>query len=330
MVEPILCGPEANGIRLDAFLSQQFPDQSRTSLQAWISAGGCQINGKPAKKNALLREGDRIDGDANALPQREIRLIPQNIPLAIHFEDERLLLVEKPKGMVTHPGNGVPDGTLANALAYHFKDLSDVNGPLRPGILHRLDRDTSGLLVIAKDNSSHKILAEQLMDRSLTRIYSALVWGEPEKQFICDAPLDRDPRQPWKRAVRPHGKVAETHAEVLEYFQFASHLELQLKTGRTHQIRVHLRHKGFPVVGDALYGGDKEAMFRVEPLYKGPAAALLRICDSQALHAKTIRFLHPSNGQEMQFNSPLPEPFLQALTMLQSYRRIDTPDTEPL
>jgi 23S rRNA pseudouridine1911/1915/1917 synthase len=231
-------------------------------------------------------------------------------------------VVDKPKGMVTHPGNGIHAGTLANALAFRYGGLSDVNGPLRPGILHRLDKDTSGLLVVAKHNASHLELARQMEARTIKRVYRAIAWKEmDEPAGIIDQPIARNPRDPLKMGVHPEGKRAVTRWRVLDYFQFASHLELELETGRTHQIRVHLAHIQHPVAGDPLYGGRAAFLDRIQPIHRPYAAKLLSFFASQALHAHRLSFVHPATGAAMEFTSPLPKEMAEALAFLERFRR---------
>jgi 23S rRNA pseudouridine1911/1915/1917 synthase len=314
------CGPEHAGMRLDLFLGSLAPDVSRSRIQKWLEQGCFSWNGAPARKNQSLAEGDFVD--VVRAPEREdLTLKPEDLPLPIVFEDDHLLVIDKPKGMVTHPGNGIYTGTLANALAHRFRDLSDVNGPLRPGIVHRLDKDTSGLLLVAKDNAAHLHLARQLEAREIHRVYHALVWREmSEGEGTVDKPIARNPRDPLKMGIHAGGRRAVTHWKVLGYHQFASYLEVKLETGRTHQIRVHLSHLGHPVVGDPLYGGRESALARIQPLLQPLAARLLSWFDSQALHAHRLAFRHPFTDEPMEFESPLPAAMLEALAFLEKYR----------
>ncbi len=314
------CTPEESGIRLDKFLSDRMPEQSRSRLQKWIEQGCFLHNGEPVGKKEKLAAGDVIT--LILLPDEpESGLVPEEIPLNVVYEDESLLVVDKPKGMVTHPGNGVHSGTLANALAFRYKSLSDVNGPLRPGILHRLDKDTSGLLVVAKDNTAHINLARQLEARDISRVYHAIVWREPGKrEGIIDAPIARNPRDPLKMGVHQGGKRAVTHYRVLAYYQFASYLEMTLDTGRTHQIRVHLAYINHPVVGDPTYGGRQNLLGRIQPIHQPFAAKLLSHFESQALHAHQLSFNHPVTGVRLAFTSPLPPEMLAALEFLERFK----------
>ncbi len=295
-------------------------EASRSQIQKWIKDGLVRVNGLETRKNASLQIGDTVD--VSEPPKiTTIGVEPENIPLDIVYEDSRLVVVDKPKGMVTHPGNGVRSGTLANALAHHFKTLSDAGGADRPGIVHRLDRDTSGLLVVARDNHTHAALARQLAERHIHRTYETLCWREPSPEGTFDWPLGRHPKDPLRRAIVTDGKPAVTHYHVLAWYQFCAHLEVRLETGRTHQIRVHLSHAGHPVCGDELYGGGDTVMGRIPPLFQTPAAGLLKRLTSQALHAVRLSFVHPGNGKLMEFQSPLPGEFRAALEYLQPYQR---------
>jgi 23S rRNA pseudouridine1911/1915/1917 synthase len=317
------CGAEEEGLRLDKFLSARLGDASRTRIQKWIEAGHAAVNGNPARKNEALRPGDTVH--ITVPPEAETaRLEPEDIPLTIVYEDAFLAVVEKPKGMVTHPGHGVPSGTLANALAYRFRALSDLGGSDRPGIVHRLDRDTSGLLVVARDNATHAALAAQLAERKVRRTYRALCWREPaQAEGTFDWPLGRHPNDPVRRAVREDGKPASTHYRTLDWYRFAAHVEIALGTGRTHQIRVHFAHAGLPIAGDPVYGGREGIVARFPPLLQAPAAGLLKRLSSQALHAARLEFVHPREGKPLAFDSPLPAEFQNALAYLQAYRRAD-------
>ena len=315
------CGPEESGARLDAFIAARAAGVSRSRVQRWIGQDCFLRNGKAARKSETLAEGDVIT--VAAVPEEELSstLVPEDIPVPIVYEDADLLVVDKPKGMVTHPGNGIHSGTLANALAYRYANLSDVNGPLRPGILHRLDKDTSGLLVAAKHNAAHLELARQLEARTIKRVYHAVVWREmADPEGFVDQPIARNPRDPLKMGVHPGGKRAVTRWRALGYFQFASHLELELETGRTHQIRVHLAHIQHPVAGDPLYGGRTAFLDRVQPIHHPYAAKLLAYFPSQALHAHRLSFIHPSTGAAMEFSSPLPRGMTDALAFLERFR----------
>jgi 23S rRNA pseudouridine1911/1915/1917 synthase len=314
------CGPEDAGNRLDKFLGARAPEVSRSRIQKWVEEGRFALNGKPVRKSASLSEGDQIEVVTDPeIP--DTRLKPENIPLNIVYEDAQVLVVDKPKGMVSHPGNGIYSGTLTNALAFRYPKLSDVNGPQRPGLIHRLDKDTSGLLVVAKDNVSHLNLAKQMDARDIKRVYHAVVWREmAEPAGTVDAPIARSLSDRLKMAVSAEGKRAVTHWRVLGYFQFASHLEVTLDTGRTHQIRVHLSHIGYPVIGDPMYGGRQGFLARVQPIHHPYAAKLLAFFPSQALHAHKLSFLQPATGKRLEFTSALPPEMVEGLAFLERFR----------
>ncbi|HDS15414.1 MAG TPA: RluA family pseudouridine synthase [Proteobacteria bacterium] len=300
--------------RLDQFLVESRPELSRSRLQSLVRCGAVLVNGAPAKISCQLKTGDRISLRIPApIP---LSMQAQCLPLEIVFEDPFLLVVNKAAGMVVHPAAGNPDGTLVNALLYHCHDLAGIGGVQRPGIVHRLDRDTSGLLVVAKDDATHQGLAEQFKAHSIVREYRALVYGRllPLRGFFASA-IGRHPRQRQKMAVVSRGgKAARTNFKVLHYYPEAdcSWLSLRLETGRTHQIRVHLSEAGFPLVGDQTYcrkGVKKKSCL-------APAGALLTAFSRQALHAGRLGFCHPQTGAYLEFKSPPPadlETLLQAL-----------------
>lgn len=321
-------GEEEGGVRLDRFLDARVEDASRTRIQKWIAEGRVYVNRIPARKSLSLEPGDTVTIVIPAGSDRAdfSRVEPEDIPVAVVYEDRWLAVIDKPKGLVTHPGHGSPSGTLANALAYRFRSLSDLGGGDRPGIVHRLDRDTSGLLVVARDNATHAALARQLAERGIHRIYQALVWREPaDASGSFEWHLGRHPKDPVKRAVcapdQAGAKSAVTRWRVLDWFRFTARVEVELDTGRTHQIRVHFAHAGHPVAGDALYGGGAAMLGRVPPLYHGPAAGLSKRLSAQALHAARLAFVHPADGRPMKFESPLPGEFRDALKYLEKYRR---------
>jgi 23S rRNA pseudouridine1911/1915/1917 synthase len=316
------------GKRIDTFLGDQLENASRTRIQKWMEEGAVVVNNESVRKSRVLETGDAVRIE---IPTEKPagRVEPENIPIEIVYEDKYLAVVNKPKGLVTHPGHGVPGGTLANALAYRFKALSDFGGSDRPGIVHRLDRDTSGLLVVARDNATHAALSAQLAARDIHRTYRALVWREPPPEGTFDWPIGRHMKDPVKRAVTQpdprgiQGKAAVTHYRVTDWYQFVSQVEVTLETGRTHQIRVHFAHAGFPVAGDKLYGGDEVMMGRVPPLFHSAAATMLKRLSSQALHAAKLSFMHPRTKKMLEFTSPLPEEFQNALKFLEKFRRED-------
>lgn len=283
--------------RLDAFVAEKC-GVSRSLAAAVIESGNVRINGRTAKKRAAVKPGDEI---TVTLPEpSQLKAEPQDIPLDIVYEDGDLLVVNKPKGMVVHPAPGNPDGTLVNALLHHCKgSLSGINGVMRPGIVHRIDKDTSGLIMVAKNDFSHRALAEQIKDHSFVREYRAVVVGSvKEDRGVVNAPIGRDPKNRKRMAVIfVNSKPAVTHYEVLERFDGFTYMKFRLETGRTHQIRVHMASLGHPVAGDTLYGPKKDA-------------AGLR---GQCLHAAKLGFVHPRTGEYMEFESGLPEYFTEFL-----------------
>ena len=298
--------------RLDRYLAGRFPTWSRSVLHDWIDAQQVTVDGVLRKPSFRIGPGMTISvlsWPEKVVAERPIQ--PQDIPLAIVWEDSRMAVVDKPAGLVVHPGAGCPDGTLANALAFRYRKLSGLNGPVRPGIVHRLDKDTSGLLVVALDDDAHRHLAAQLADRSLSRTYDALVWGIPEERRV-DLPIGRDPKNRIRMAVVADGRPAATRVKVPRPGSPCSLVECALETGRTHQIRVHLSHGGTPVVGDSVYGGGKERLDRIQPMDKSVSRSVLGATSRQCLHARAIRFRHP-DGSELSFQSPWPADFKAAV-----------------
>jgi 23S rRNA pseudouridine1911/1915/1917 synthase len=292
--------PDEAGERIDRYLAAVLAGEaSRSQVQDWIRAGLVRVNGKPVKPNCRLEAGDMLEV---TMPEPEPEeLEPEPIPLDIVYEDRDVVVVNKPRGLVVHPAPGHQRGTLVNALLYHCRDLSGVGGKIRPGIVHRIDKDTSGLLMAAKNDQAHQRLSEQLKAHAVVRKYTAVVQGiVPHDRGTIDAPIGRDPRDRKKFAVNPKsGKPAVTHFAVLERFREHTLLELSLETGRTHQIRVHMSYAGYPLEGDPLYGRRRKALM-----------------DGQALHASTLGFRHPASGEPMLFEAPLPEDMERLLGML--------------
>ena len=306
-------------MRLDKFLQTKYPEYSRTDLQKIIAEGKVLLKGKALPKNFQVEEDAELE--ILQMPAKtESFLEPENIPLNIVFEDSHLAVINKPRNMVMHPGNGISKGTLAAALLWHFKNsLSQVNGPLRPGILHRLDKDTPGLLVVAKTDLAHKDLCRQLETRALERTYRAIIWGTlRDQEGKIEAPIERDQKNRLKMSVQANGKEAITGYKTLETFGIASLVEFKLNTGRTHQIRVHTRWLGNPVVGDPLYDGREESANRIENMYKDIAENLLKIASAQLLQSYKIKFKHPETQKTMEFEIEEDEELKKALVLLQS------------
>lgn len=285
-----------------------------------MDAGLVRVNGRPARPSLRLKEGDHIVVDVP--PRTASRLVPEERELAIVHEDEHLIVLDKPAGWVVHPGAGVTRGTIANALLHHAPGLARVGGPGRPGIVHRLDKDTSGLMLVAKTEAAYQALVELLRRRRVTRVYRALVWGDPgPDEGLVDLAIGRDPRNRKRMAVVRHtGKPARTRWRALERFGLATLIEARLETGRTHQIRVHLAALRHPVLGDPVYGGRSKKTLSLRQAERSLAEALLRLLGRQALHAAELELAHPITGAPLRFESPLPEDFVQALTALRALR----------
>ena len=289
---------EKTGQRLDCYLSEAL-EVTRSAVQNWLEQGLVRVNGRPQEKNYRLREGDRIEAELPA--PAPCQAVAEDIPLDIVYEDDDLLVVNKPKGMVVHPAAGNPSGTLVNALLAHCGDsLSGINGVLRPGIVHRIDKDTSGLLIVAKNDFAHQGLAEQIKAHSFDRIYEAVVCGHlREAAGRVDAPIGRHPVHRKRMAVTDrHSRQAVTHYETIREYPGYAHIRLRLETGRTHQIRVHMADLGHPVAGDEVYGK--------------PLPGL----QGQCLHAREIGFRHPRSGAYLHFTSPLPAYFTAFLEQI--------------
>ena len=293
--------PEDAGRRVDAVLAELLEGQTRSGVQKLLAAGAITRGGAALAKNAKVLPGDCFTVE---LPEPEPdRAEAQDIPLDIVYEDDDLIVINKPQGMVVHPAAGHADGTLVNALLHHCGDsLSGINGVLRPGIVHRIDRDTSGLLVAAKNDEAHQGLAAQLADHTMYRVYCAVVTGTPKPETgTVNAPIGRDPRERKRMAVTSRGgKPAVTHYRVLEHFAGYSLVECRLETGRTHQIRVHMASIGHPVVGDTVYGARRDPFG----------------LNGQCLHARELSFIHPRTGERMTFHAALPDYFSALLARL--------------
>ena len=295
-------GEPYDGERLDKFLATIYPSQSRTFFQKLIKEGQVTVNEHAEKSNFRLQPDDIVT--VRIPPAVSVEILPEDIPLDILYEDADVLVVNKPKGMVVHPSVGHYSGTLVNAVLFHCKDsLSGINGEIRPGIVHRIDKDTSGLLMVAKNDHAHASLSQQLQEHSITRRYQAIVYHNiREEEGTIDAPIGRDPKNRLRNAINyDHGKPAVTHYRVIERFGKFTWIEARLETGRTHQIRVHMASVKHPLLGDSLYGpaSNKEGASR------------------QMLHAGILGFQHPSTDEYMEFESPLPEDFEKVLKRLQ-------------
>ena len=291
---------ELKGNRIDKALAILQPDWSRTVIQDWVKEEYVQVNETSVKPNYKVKTGDKVVVEQPAPEVYDI--VAEDLNLEIIYEDEHMLVVNKPVGMVVHPSPGHTTGTLVNGLMSQVKDLSGINGVMRPGIVHRIDKDTSGLLMVAKNDKAHVSLVNQLVAKSVTRVYTALVHGHiPHDNGTIDAPIGRDKRDRQRMAVVDDGKNAVTHFKVLERFGHYTLVECRLETGRTHQIRVHMKYIGYPLVGDPKYGHRKTIDF-----------------DGQVLHAGTIGFDHPATNEYMEFSAPLTESYQQLLNDLRA------------
>ncbi|MCM3495536.1 RluA family pseudouridine synthase [Paenibacillus lactis] len=301
-VQEWIVDAESAKTRIDKYITDGLAeDVSRSQVQLWIADGHVLVNDSPVKANYKVSQGDRI---ALTIPAPSVvEIVPEDIPLDIAYEDRDVIVVNKPRGMVVHPAPGHVSGTLVNALMHHCKDLSGINGELRPGIVHRIDKDTTGLIMAAKNDKAHASLAAQLKEHSVNRRYLALVHGNiSHDQGTIDAPIGRDPQDRKMYTVTDrNSKHAVTHFTVVERFGDYSLLELKLATGRTHQIRVHMKYIGHPLVGDPVYGKSKGIKL-----------------NGQALHAAVLGFVHPASGQYLEFSAPMPEDMEELLTILKS------------
>jgi len=291
---------QQQGERIDKAISSIQTEWSRTQISNWITDGIVKVNGETVKAKYKVKAGDVVE---IIVPEAEpLDVIAENLALEIVYEDADVLVVNKPKGMVVHPAPGHMTGTLVNGLMYHCKDLSGINGILRPGIVHRIDKDTSGLLMVAKNDVAHESLVEQLVNKTVTRKYTALVHGHiAHDKGTIDAPIGRDQKDRQKQAVVDKGKHAVTHFQVIERFGDFTLVECRLETGRTHQIRVHMNYIGFPLVGDPKYGPRKTIDF-----------------GGQVLHAGVLGFIHPTTDEYMEFEAPLPVDYVQLLEELRN------------
>lgn len=308
--EKFLCAEveaELNGLRLDQAVARLFTDFSRSRLQAWIKEGRVTVDGELRKPRDKVVAGEEIE--LRALFEDQVPCRPQDIPLDIVYEDPYILVIDKPAGLVVHPAAGNPDGTLQNALLYHDPALIELP---RAGIVHRLDKDTTGLMVVAKTAAAHKNLVEALQAREVKREYRALVIGRPTAGGTVDEPIGRHPSVRTRMAVNPNGKPAVTHYRIAERFRAHTLLQVNLETGRTHQIRVHMSHLRYPLVGDSLYGGRPQS----PPRASAELQAALRGFKRQALHAYRLGLAHPVSGEAMSWQTPIPHDMESLLALL--------------
>lgn len=315
----IVVPPGKKKERLDLFLVHHIENATRNRIQRGIKQGLVLVDGRPARASHLVGPGEVIQVTLPKPPPQ--KATPENIPLNILFEDDHLLVVNKPAGMVTHPAHGNYTGTLVNALLHHCRMLSEINNDMRPGIVHRLDKDTSGLLVVAKTDVVHAALAKQFAARTVDREYRAIVWGKFRRRAgSIEADLGRSRSDRKKIAVVEGGRHALTTYQVLEQFSYLALVSLRLLTGRTHQIRVHLSHIHHPVLGDPTYGGRRIVYGPHTPKQKTEVQHLLELMPRQALHARTLGFIHPATKEKLMFASDPPDDMAMVLTMLRAKR----------
>jgi 23S rRNA pseudouridine1911/1915/1917 synthase len=319
----IVADPGQSPVRVDKFLSDRLANVSRSKVQQGIDGGFVKVNDKVVKSNYKIHPGDVI---VVSLPEppRDTDVVPENIQLDIVYEDNALLIINKPAGMVVHPAYQNWSGTLVNALAYHFQHLPQMPGNEgKPGLVHRIDKDTSGLLVVAKTEKALTHLAKQFFDHTIERTYWALVWGEPDPAAgTINVNIGRSPKDRRVTVAFPDGEMgrhAITHFKTLRAMRYVSLVECKLETGRTHQIRAHMKYLGHPLFNDALYGGDQIVKGTVFTKYKQFVDNCFKVIPRQALHAKTLGFTHPETGQWMQFDSPIPADFTAALEKWEHY-----------
>jgi 23S rRNA pseudouridine1911/1915/1917 synthase len=321
----IVADPGQGLLRIDKFLNDRLPNITRTKIQKGIDDGFVTVNGKVVKSNYKVHPNDVI---VISLPEppRDTDIVPENIPLNIVYEDDHLLIINKPTGMVVHPAYQNWSGTLVNALTYHFSNLPQLPGNEgKPGLVHRIDKDTSGLLVIAKSEPVMTGLAKQFFDHTIERTYWALVWGEPSPpEGTISVNVGRSPKDRRVITAFPDGEMgkhAVTHYKLLKPLRYVSLVECRLETGRTHQIRAHMKYLGHPLFNDATYGGDQVVKGTVFTKYKQFVQNCFKIMPRQALHAKTLGFIHPVTGKKMQFDSELPDDFKNVLEKWEKYVR---------
>lgn len=316
-----------NMLRIDKFLSVRIEGISRNRIQQAAEADCILVNGQPVRSSYKVKPLDVISIVMDR-PRRELEIIPENIPLNIVYEDDALMVINKPAGMVVHPGHGNYTGTLVNAVAFHLNrdNISDMNDP-RLGLVHRIDKDTSGLLLVAKTPEAKTNLSAQFFRKETKRMYAALVWGNPaDDQGTIEGNIGRDPNDRMRMRVFPdgeHGKPAVTHYSVLERFGYVTLVQCRLETGRTHQIRVHMKHIGHPLFNDERYGGNEILRGTHFAKYKQFVSNCFSLCPRQCLHAQTLGFIHPTTGEELYFESDIPEDMQSVIDKWRAYCKVD-------
>ncbi|HRD51215.1 MAG TPA: RluA family pseudouridine synthase [Flavobacteriales bacterium] len=323
----IVCDPKQSLIRLDKFLFDRLANTSRSRIQAAAKAGNVLVNGKAAKPSQKVKPNDVVS-IVLPYPQREVELLPEDIPLKVLYEDAHLVVIDKQAGLVVHPGHGNWTGTLVNALLFHFGKLPHVPGAEipRPGLVHRLDKDTSGVMVVGKTEDALAHLAKQFFDRTSDRRYNALVWGDfAEDEGVVEGHIGRSNKDRTVQQVFPdgeHGKAAVTRWRVAERFRYVTLVECKLETGRTHQIRAHMQWIGHPLFNDAAYGGDRILKGTTFTKYRQFVENCFALLPRQALHARTLDFDHPATGERMRFESPLPADMQAVLAKWRTYTSV--------
>ena len=315
----LIIDTESEDLRLDVFISEKYPHISRTKIQKCIEDGIILLNNTHAKKRAMLKDGDVVELDEEALTRSaEIHVEPQEIPLDILYEDTYFVAVNKPAGMVVHPGSGNRDQTLVNALLFHMDSLSSGSAGDRPGIVHRIDKETSGLIVAAKNDEAHNALADFFAQRKVEKEYTGFCIGKyPKETDTIDAPIGRKKNDPVRFCITKNGKEALTDYKLISHKSGISLLSFYPRTGRTHQIRIHCNHSGFPVVGDSFYGGDKKKIVTLQPLDRPFANKIFRFFSRHALHARRLSFTHPFIKENIALEAPFPEDFQKAIELFE-------------
>jgi len=321
LISFVIADLEEIDIRLDQFLTSKINQYSRSKIQSWIQLGYVTVNSKIQKKSYVLENNDHITIQIPTDDEIEkTHIIPEQIDLDILYEDEEIVIINKPSGMVVHPGKGNLTGTLIHGLLYHFKKLSNINGDIRPGIVHRLDCETSGVMVIAKTNSAHAILADQFKNRLVKKEYYGITWGLwNNKNGIIDNPIARDKKDPTCYSVSKNGKPSTTYFSFQKHFRHCSSVLFYPKTGRTHQIRVHAAYYGFPIFGDLKYGGGLSRAKGYLPEFSQFYKKEMNKIGRHMLHAKTLEFYHPKNKKNVIFKAPLPKEFINLLNSFDSF-----------